>query len=612
MAGGLASLAAVLGTGRRRLVRAPGARSTWRAWSTEPAWVGLGGLLAVALVLAVGLWFVSDAPVGDLALIEAETRRVFSSSPPLLGAYSRYGWRHPGPALFAVLAVPYTLLGRGAAALATAAVLVNVVAIVGTVVLARRRGAAAGAVMAAVLLLLLNGMGTDGIGDAWNVSITLVPLVLVVVAAWSALCGDRWGLPALLLGFVFVAESHVGNGVAAAPVAVVTVAVLLLSRRRRERLREGGRALPVTAAIAGLAVVPVVVDVLRDPPGNLGRLAEWSLTNDETTLGWGEVFRLLGRTSSLSFLWHPEQPRFVIEATTDSAGVLPGALVALLVVVMAAAWRARRPEEATLCGLVLVWWLAAVVAVRSIVAPPWYWLVEWLQPLGWVTVGAVALTAWRVWGRGAWRWARPAASIGLLGLGAVTLVGQAGVLDELREREGRTGVPVTGLADASASVASAGGVSFELGGSLFAGEEMLAGVVNELGERGVRVCVTADLAYKFPAATACAPEGTTHLVLRTEQAVEEPPPGTRLLTVVDDLDPPTRSRVARTRDAVVAALRTDGRSELSSVVDTPVVADVLLDQPTPAIADLDAEIRWLDRINSGPHARYALYQRLDG
>src|SRR6266566_7457995 len=74
----------------------------------------LGCLAAVLAPFVVGLvrvLFLRWTPAGDWALLELRTRSVGGAHTPLLGPYSRFGWNHPAPALFLVLAVPYRLLG---------------------------------------------------------------------------------------------------------------------------------------------------------------------------------------------------------------------------------------------------------------------------------------------------------------------------------------------------------------------------------------------------------------------------------------------------------------------------------------------------------------------
>ncbi len=51
-------------------------------------------------------------PVGDIALIDLTVDRVFTAGSPLLGAYSRFGWYHPGPSMYWLLA-PFSVLAGG-------------------------------------------------------------------------------------------------------------------------------------------------------------------------------------------------------------------------------------------------------------------------------------------------------------------------------------------------------------------------------------------------------------------------------------------------------------------------------------------------------------------
>ncbi|MGZ8735026.1 MAG: hypothetical protein ACXW1M_07545, partial [Acidimicrobiia bacterium] len=65
--------------------------------------------LAAVFVATIDQWDAYRA-IADDALIELQTRDVGTRA-VFLGPYSRFGWYHPGPALFYVLAVPYRLLG---------------------------------------------------------------------------------------------------------------------------------------------------------------------------------------------------------------------------------------------------------------------------------------------------------------------------------------------------------------------------------------------------------------------------------------------------------------------------------------------------------------------
>ena len=68
-------------------------------------------------------------PVSDTAVIESFT--LYASRAQLLvGPYSRYGWHHPGPLFFYLLAPVYTLAGSSTPALSAGALLINVASIV--------------------------------------------------------------------------------------------------------------------------------------------------------------------------------------------------------------------------------------------------------------------------------------------------------------------------------------------------------------------------------------------------------------------------------------------------------------------------------------------------
>ncbi|MFP5487294.1 MAG: hypothetical protein ACLGHQ_03180 [Acidimicrobiia bacterium] len=86
--------------------RAPRLHDAHQRWATT--------IVLTAALMAPSLWDVlasAAQTAGDIALIELRIRDVLSAHPPLTGAYSRYGWDHPGPAFFWLAALPYRLLG---------------------------------------------------------------------------------------------------------------------------------------------------------------------------------------------------------------------------------------------------------------------------------------------------------------------------------------------------------------------------------------------------------------------------------------------------------------------------------------------------------------------
>src|SRR5215210_7705445 len=140
--------------------RRPQVRDVLR-WTPRVERLGATALVAVALLpLAVAavriLAAVGDAhpTMGDTALLELGVRRL-GSEPLLLGAYSRFGWLHPGPAPFVALAPAYWSTGGHALGLNLGALVLNAGCIIGVAVLAWRRGGAPLLAWALVLLALL-------------------------------------------------------------------------------------------------------------------------------------------------------------------------------------------------------------------------------------------------------------------------------------------------------------------------------------------------------------------------------------------------------------------------------------------------------------------------
>ena len=110
--------------------------------SRLPAIAVIAALVVVSVPLVVMIVRVLRTPylaTSDFALIELRVADVGGGNTPLVGVYSRFGWNHPGPLLFYVLALPYRVLGADGPALRASGVLVNLVAAAGGVVLFARR-----------------------------------------------------------------------------------------------------------------------------------------------------------------------------------------------------------------------------------------------------------------------------------------------------------------------------------------------------------------------------------------------------------------------------------------------------------------------------------------
>lgn len=336
------------------------------------------------------------APAGDLAGIEVAVRDVGRHS-VLLGAYSRFGWHHPGPLLFFWLAGPYRLLGSSSAALELVALLTNLACMLGCALLVRRRVGVAGMLWALlVLAVYLHVLEPSFLRNFWNPFLPLLPFLLYALLCWSAVEGDRWAVPAAAGLASFCIQAHVGYtvGVVAVAVAAAAAAAVRYFLRAEARPTLPGRQLGVTVVVLALLWAPPLAQELSGHPGNLTLLAryfarqhpDWSLWE-----GWRQVGTAVGRL-----------PAAVAGITTrpghEAPPTLPtGCDVAGAAVLLGGAVRAARRRDGVrlrLLGLATVLAGAGAFAVSRVVGPLFPYLVQWLWAVGvlvWVAAGASLL-----------------------------------------------------------------------------------------------------------------------------------------------------------------------------------------------------------------------------
>lgn len=277
-----------------------GTAAGWRRRRDPLVLVAAALVLVPAIAAAISALRNPWAPTADWALIELQVRDVGTADTPLLGAWSRYGWRHPGPWPFYLLALPYRLVpdDRG---LLFAASCLNLAAAAGyaLVVVRYRRIQALIALLG--LAVLQRGLGVDQLSDPWNPTILIVPFALYLVLCLEIAVGrSRWPIPVVVGVGSFIVQAHVG---VLQPVLLVGVVAgaLRWHRRRREaqvvvdvgpvddadeaaapaRTSAWTRWRPLlpTAAVIVAAWLPPLLDQVSRT-GNLGLLLRWAAGDD--------------------------------------------------------------------------------------------------------------------------------------------------------------------------------------------------------------------------------------------------------------------------------------------------------------------------------------------
>lgn len=553
--------------------------------------VAAAATVAFLVVQLIEVWSARPTKnTGDLALIEMETRRVFSVGPPLLGAYSRYGWRHPGGALFWVWSPVYELFGESARALSTAAACLVALSLWW---LCTRWSTNRGfnVALGVAALVTIGTLSENGVAYAWNINATVVPVLVVLAGCATTIVTARPSIPMLATTgwWLFVFEAHAGTGVVLAPAVLATLAVVAVRRLRGRWEPADRRSLVLGSVVVALIGSPVVIDAAIHRGGNLRSLLVWSATNDVPTAGLATGVKVVGRATSLSFVTAPQQPRFLFNAVIVW-GLLPGLLLVLGAAALLFAVR-RRDRLATAALAILgVTWGSAVFAVANIPDPVYAWLVTWLQPLAWMTWAIVIWVALSVLPTPTRRsdWQRRASGLGgamagawavAIGAGALAAIGSGSPVSKLD----RSQTQVTALADAVRSEAGPGLVAIKVEPEFAASDVIAAGLLNDLDRGGVTACADPQWDYKVPERWNCRPtmadatQDPNTFVVRTEEVRGEPPPGMRLIADVDYLEPTERRRVDEARFTVLTFLDDRGRTDLDALVGTELTHLILAD-----------------------------------
>jgi len=248
--------------------------------------------------------------------MELGVRRVADGHPPTVGAYSRFGWYHPGPAVYYLLAGPYLLLGRSSMALPVGALAVNAVCLAAVALLVRRHRGLLPALWALlVCLVYLRQLPESFLLEVWNPYLPMLPFLVAALLCWAALQGDRWSLPVALVILSACVQVHVSYAVGAAALVAVTAVLLGWLRVRRSVPLPTARGWAIGGAATLLVWLPPIWQQLTSHvEGNMSALADSLGEHAPGSPGLDAAARLVGTERG-------RLPAFVL-------GIRPGSPVA--------------------------------------------------------------------------------------------------------------------------------------------------------------------------------------------------------------------------------------------------------------------------------------------
>lgn len=394
------------------------------AVTARPSRHGLWALLVAALAVAAAFGvtvvrvltdvddsfrFGGDQALTGLSVHEAST---FDRD---LGPYSRYGWSHPGPLWFYLLAPPMRLLGGDDIALMAAGVLVNGLLAVAVVLAVHRAGRPLLTLGAsAVVLAFVLRMPAEMFVDVWSPYALLMGTLLFLVLAARVHSGSWPALLGMLLAGSFLAQTHVGTAPLVALVSATGGVSFVLARRALRARAEPGTTEPGTDAgearrarpsrwtvVLGVLLVavwiPPVVEQLSSPvrEGNLVRLVSFFLNHEDPggSPTPPQALIAVGRILAMTpYDWEPGPWEMDVSTLPAAVGLALAAqaLAAVALVLLGRRWGSR---AGTWWGAVLCAALAAAVLSAVTVTGVLYWyLIIWVAVLPAATaIGAMHL-----------------------------------------------------------------------------------------------------------------------------------------------------------------------------------------------------------------------------
>lgn len=361
-----------------------------------------------ATISVIGIHWV---PGGDQAIEVLRTTDVGGSGTPLVGPWSRWGWAHPGPALFWLLAPTQHLFGNDGVLLACG--LLSTASAAGVAAVAIRRGGTVlGAIAGLGVVVFLGGMGLSIAVDPWNPYVALLPFLLFVLLIWSVVCDDLVMAPVAAIVGSFCVQSHVGflplvAGLSAGALGAVAVRH---AWHARSSVRSDSRAVAAsgrtqtsegcgsqviasmrrhrlvsTATWTGLALLAIWMPPLLDQlvgSGNLSELGRYARSPQDATAGWSYAFGIMNAQLRLPSPWMGAGEINEMGLALTSGWLWGVATIVLLLAAFTVAVARGRSSSAGLDAVALIGICLALLStsrVTGFVAPymvQWWWVVS--------------------------------------------------------------------------------------------------------------------------------------------------------------------------------------------------------------------------------------------
>jgi hypothetical protein len=326
-----------------------------------------GALVLVAALVAASRQAQPVTPVSDTAVIESYTDYA-SRGALLVGPYSRYGWHHPGPIYFYLLAPFYTLSGSLTAGLNAGALAVNLTSMLVLAWVVVRAADGVLAIVTTAMVALFAWRIAPILVSPWNPHVIVLPTMALIVVCAAILSGWAELLPLAAAIATFVAQTHLG----VLP-SVLVVSAIALSAVLGAAISEGDpgmrrRLVRIVSVTLGVLIVlwalPIWEQISRTP-GNFTKLWRYFAVRDEASQPFRSAYAawtdMLAGMARLDLRLAEGSP--FRRSRIPWAEGWAGAQVALLAITALIAARAGRRFGAALAALLV---FASITALWSV------------------------------------------------------------------------------------------------------------------------------------------------------------------------------------------------------------------------------------------------------
>ena len=544
---------------------------------------------AIAILTRAGRDFL---PVGDIALMDLRVRDVGGQDTPLVGVYSRFGWNHPGPAPYYLVAPLSLISGQPAWATLVGHVLFQA-AVVGMIAWVAWRSGGLPRLLAALALvgLAFGAMGPSMVLDAWNPNVAYPTFVLFALLAWILSYGTPRVLPAVAVVGTILVQSHLGYLPLVAAATVVATVLCVRCGHGWTAFRQPGAW--TLGALVVLWAPPLLHEVVH--PSNVRELARAQTDPSEPLLGLSNAASVLAEEFRVPPPWLGGEHR--LDEFTNT--VLPTSawwlLVPLCLLVVAALATRRRSirGSAELVALTATLVVVGLVSVARVVGAPERYVFFWRVPLALLVV---FVTGWAFWlaarldERPRARRLAGGALAAIVVVASATLSVRIAQVDDVSDAE-----PLAHEAVASArSSLPDGRVLVRAAGVGFLGIQRT--VVNELDRHGASVFADEDHGFMFGYSRTAAPDDVDEIWYVTEGgeylSVLSAAPGARMIWESSPLTAAEEEELRAGQRALWGTIEGSGRDDLFGVLQSPLAAIALDGVPgiEPDLANRVAEL----------------------